>query len=79
MTYNHKVMKLELDGEHEAHAFNPEQTDMEDTTKKFIFKPGQQIVGIYGKLDKHHDDISWFNFIVAKPNWQGMGSEALQL
>ena len=36
--------------------------------RQFTLKSGQEIVGIYGKLDQS-GDISWFNFILTKPDW----------
>ena len=79
LTYNVNVISVEFNDDEQAYAFSPQPREAADQVKKFFLKPGQQIVGVYGKLDRHHDDITWFNFILAKPQWQKMGSNALSL
>ena len=66
MTYNTRVSRVEFNEEQSAQASN--HGDPEDRERQFTLKPGQQIVGIYGKMDQR-GAISWFNFILTKPDW----------
>ena len=48
--YNTGVTQIEFNDTEEVCARQREYSPTPDTEKTFILKPGQQIVGIYGKL-----------------------------
>ena len=78
LSYNTGVTQIDFNDADEISARQQEYSATPDSTKKFILKPGQQVVGVYGKL-KRNSDISWFNFLLAKPEWKQMGPNALYL